>query len=429
MDSHQLADYQYIFNLSTPSPLTVWRQRRALEALVTDGSSEAILLLLAVATAEHYRIEVRQLSGEVLRQTPQLHLRALYFYFSRNWQEYESLDFERSLLHVAYQMGSKALRAAIVEIARESGRSDLLETLRHTRPSARLAEMSVTEWELTLSLLRQQQDWEKLWQLAQLASPVRSLEIMCLFNNSQWQPSEPNQAQFFVQLRDLAGFIPGESSHIYHVAINPDGHIIATCRGMKDLLIQLFDMQGHSLLERTLPSLDWHNRGWDRLFMTFSANNQYFILAYNNIVEWWHLPDVRLVYTFSEQNLLPYHFRISGDGSFLLTVHNSITRLWDTSLVQIYYQAVEQSSLEDLQWLAQAKDKLELSVAAQHDLENSHLESEVDEAAKSTYIAVQRARLEFTHLLLAQRWRYEIEVTDSATHHAIHEFDVEFEDL
>lgn len=164
------------------------------------------------AQAEFYRrvIETDQLLVRELALTvPYTPLdpqpRALFYLLSEQWDKYEALDFDRSLLRTAYQVGNEWLQRRIVELTRRSGRADFVEILAGGRQRRRLTQMTGSEWALVLALLGQEQAWSEMWRLAQAAPPIWSVLLLQRLSETGWQPAHsPEEQKIFVQLQHLA---------------------------------------------------------------------------------------------------------------------------------------------------------------------------------------------------------------------------------
>ncbi|RMH37871.1 MAG: hypothetical protein D6690_01300, partial [Nitrospirae bacterium] len=97
-----------------------WLRGRAIAALAQDGSAQTVTQLAdavledCLDEAEHER-----LSRAIVRWRPPL--RALFYFLTEQWEKYETLDLDRSLLRAIYQTADHALRQRIMEQARRAG--------------------------------------------------------------------------------------------------------------------------------------------------------------------------------------------------------------------------------------------------------------------------------------------------------------------
>ncbi len=164
------------------------------------------------AQAEFYRraLEtdqslVRELAPTVPYTPREPQQRALFFLLTEQWERYEALDFDRSLLRTAYQLGNEWLQRRIAELTRHTGRADFVEVLAGGRQRRRLAEMTDTEWSVVVTLLEQEQAWSEMWRLAQAAPAVWSVPLLRRLGETGWQPTHsPDEQKGFIELQQLA---------------------------------------------------------------------------------------------------------------------------------------------------------------------------------------------------------------------------------
>src|SRR4029077_14337327 len=71
--------------------------------------------------------------------------RALFYFLTEQWKEYEALDFDHNLLSAVYHAGSDRLRARIATRARQAGRIEWVE-IAAGRQGKRLGAMRDAEW-------------------------------------------------------------------------------------------------------------------------------------------------------------------------------------------------------------------------------------------------------------------------------------------
>jgi hypothetical protein len=121
---------------------------------------------------------------------------ALFLFLSEQWNKYESLDFEHTLLQTVYELGTEQLRKRIADKAKKAGRIEWVQVLTGGHKRQRLGQMTTAEWESTLALLTQGKHWEKMWQLAQKAPAIWSAELLNRICQARWTLTEEEQARF-----------------------------------------------------------------------------------------------------------------------------------------------------------------------------------------------------------------------------------------
>jgi WD40 repeat protein len=135
----------------------------------------------------------------------QLQRRALFFLLSEQWQRYETLDFDASLLRAVHQAAEPELRNKIAQVARQAGWAGYIDALAGSLPtsapgSRRLSELNAAEWEVILALSGRHQRREEAWRLAQVAPPVWSARLLQELHEAGWAPSDEVAHQEFNSL-------------------------------------------------------------------------------------------------------------------------------------------------------------------------------------------------------------------------------------
>jgi hypothetical protein len=130
--------------------------------------------------------------------------RALFLFLAGRSEEYEALDFDRALLHSAYQAARPAVRRRVAELVRQSGRADLLPVLTGGAAVPRRGRLSEQEWQVTLELLARAGQDERLWELAQAAPPWWGARALRLLRGRAWSPARAEERADFQALADLA---------------------------------------------------------------------------------------------------------------------------------------------------------------------------------------------------------------------------------
>src|SRR5207253_10796771 len=169
-------------HLASRLPLIgAWLQAQAVKTLAADGSAEAVRVLEdAVIETEQEALRGMALeslcqvaaAGNVPAQEALCRLvihhahpeasqivstccyaprddahRALFFFLTEQWKEYEALDFNHQLLREAYDSADESLRSRIAAQARRAGRVDWVDVVSGGKQCRRLALMSDDEWQ------------------------------------------------------------------------------------------------------------------------------------------------------------------------------------------------------------------------------------------------------------------------------------------
>jgi WD40 repeat protein len=94
------------------------------------------------------------------------------------WQKYEDIDFDQSLLAKAYQAASKELKAQIGEKSRVAGRIELIKILTSTKRGFNAEKMTEKDWKTFIDILGVQPDRKEIWRFLYNAPPIWSKKLL-----------------------------------------------------------------------------------------------------------------------------------------------------------------------------------------------------------------------------------------------------------
>lgn len=283
---------------------------------------------------------VRQLASIVSYTPLDPQQRALFYLLSEQWEKYEALDFDRSLLRTAYQLGNEWLQRRITDLTRRAGRADFIEVLAGGRQRRRLAQLTSGEWAVVLTLLNQEQAWEEMWRLAQVAPAIWSVPLLRRLVETAWQPAHSTEEQkAFVELQQLAQkcdpagltlghstrcqtILSGHSGAVHDLAISAYNQILAS--GSEDHTVRLWRLPGGESLE-TLAGHTGEVWGLaaspDGLLLVSGSDD--------NSLRLWRLPDGLALQTWQNVAGTVNALAISPDGQLLASAGSDHTvRLW-----------------------------------------------------------------------------------------------------
>jgi WD40 repeat protein len=174
--------------------------------------------------------------------------RALFYLLTEQWEKYEQLDFDQHLLKTAYQGLDPTVRKRIAECVRRAGHVEWITFIAGERQKKRLSDMTEEEWEVALAMLRENQNWDEAWQLAQVAPVVWSARLLQQLKEAEWIPKQEVVRTVFTRLVRLAescnkegaeilttsmecyATLEGNSRNLEALTISPDGQMLVSCK-------------------------------------------------------------------------------------------------------------------------------------------------------------------------------------------------------
>ncbi len=129
--------------------------------------------------------------------------KALFFFVTGQWERYEGLDFDHSLLRTAYQNGEPAFKRRIAEKIRQAGRAEYLKIVAGNDYRSRTAELSQEEAELMVQILTANREWHRLWSLVFEIDLNLSMGVVARLVQADWQPEREDDRVIFEQLKPL----------------------------------------------------------------------------------------------------------------------------------------------------------------------------------------------------------------------------------
>jgi WD40 repeat protein/HEAT repeat protein len=176
---------------------------RSLEALHHLQTPEARDRLCQIAIEQdHPQASQICLESEYLPTLPEQ--RALFLFLNELWAAYDTLDFDQRLLNLVYQSSEIDIRQRILRKVQQAGRTDFLNILTGSDDRARAAHITPIESELLVRVLAANQEWERLWKLAQELALPNCIEIIHILVEKKWQPNSEAEVGVFAKLVQLS---------------------------------------------------------------------------------------------------------------------------------------------------------------------------------------------------------------------------------
>ncbi|MEI6044823.1 MAG: DUF1257 domain-containing protein [Chloroflexota bacterium] len=184
---------------SDSDPAIATAARQTLTQLKKPAAQQALCNLVieqGLSLAQQIALEAGYVPSEVYR-------RVLFFFLTEQWERYETLDFDHSLLRAAYETARPPLRRRLVEKMRVAGRSDYLKAIIDLGRQSSLPQISPEEAELVVQILTNNREWARLWPLVLEMNLAWSNRIIHLLVQANWQPERADERALFEQLKLL----------------------------------------------------------------------------------------------------------------------------------------------------------------------------------------------------------------------------------
>ncbi len=267
------------------------------------------------------------------------HQRALFFLFTEQWEQYESLDFDASLLSTVFQAAGPDLRSKISNFALRSGWSGYVDAITHSRRTRKLSDLNDDEWDTILTLLSRDRRCDEMWRLAQAASVERSAQILRELADLDWQPENRSEQSDYgnwmleaikcLRLGKPASRLPAESemwqAHARSVtclSMHPQGHLLAS--GSSDHQVCIWRTEDGSLVQR----LQSHSAYIQSL--SASANGVYLASgSADRSVRIWNFENGDLIHTLGGHAGEIVSLAFSSDSHLLASGDSNQVKLWN----------------------------------------------------------------------------------------------------
>jgi hypothetical protein len=125
--------------------------------------------------------------------------RLVFFFLTKQFAKYNTLDFDRSLLRAVFEKTEHTVRWRISTIVRESGNPDYLDIL-SLRQADKDTRISTEQQKSVLTVLKNKQDWAGIWQKVFELPAKGSFIATNMLVESGWQPASPTEREVFKKL-------------------------------------------------------------------------------------------------------------------------------------------------------------------------------------------------------------------------------------
>ena len=286
----------------------------AIQQLQNPEAQEALCNLLTMQDQSIAR-EVAIAVNYAPREPSQ---RALFYFLTDQWDKYESLDYEYTLLQTAYQVGDEQLRQRIAQKVRQAGHAEWVQIISGGHKGKRLGEMTREEWETALEVLNSGRKWEEMWQLAQTAPPIWSVRLLRQLKDAGWVRKTEfaelvQMGQKFVA--DLPNHLNSSwrcqaTLHGHFLAISPDSKLLVSesC----DNTVRLWSLPDGNPLQTLTGYSDWV------ACLAISPDSKLLAIGSGDRrVRLWNLPDGKPFRTLTGYRDRVFSLAISSDSKLL----------------------------------------------------------------------------------------------------------------
>ncbi len=174
--------------------------RAALDRLKNEETREA-LCVRVIESDDTLAKEIALANGYAPR-TPEL--RSLFYFLTGQFEAYDALDFDQSMLRTLYETGALPLRQRIAAQVQSAGRTDYLTILAGADFRSRAEHVSQGEAELMIRILTENGEFERLWRLAPELALSFSLQIIRTLDDRGWKPAGEMDRPVFEDLVKLS---------------------------------------------------------------------------------------------------------------------------------------------------------------------------------------------------------------------------------
>jgi WD40 repeat protein len=277
------------------------------------------------------------------------HQRAVFYFLTGQWDQYESLDFDHSLLRTVYEAGDESLRKRIAAQARQAGRVEWVAVVAGGQRGLRLGEMKDEEWEVVVDVLGAKRRWAEVWRLAQIGPPRWCARLLRKLQEAGWSPDRVEEQTWSVELMRLLErdhdlerrapdlLIRGRIAPFNHrggitcFAINHDGHSVAV--GGWNGAVQVRDLSGE------LPLAMFETGPWECSSIAMSPDGRMIAVGSDRAVQLWALSAGIPSKLGEWESGEVFALRFSPDGKWLAGI--SLQNLdnedeWNTQVLRLW---------------------------------------------------------------------------------------------
>jgi WD40 repeat protein len=267
--------------------------------------------------------------------------KALFYFLLGEWQKYEDLDFDLSLITKAYYSADEEGKKRIADKSKAGGRIEWVKILTNSKQGFNVEKMTDEDWKSFIDILVAQPDRKEIWRFLYNAPPIWSKRLLdTLFNISlNWYKKVEEDIvkrlltlarafedqDFWLLL--LAGdnhlkTLTGYKNADFSVAISSDCKLLVSVSGYETIGLWSLPDGNHF---KTLSGLASHIDS-----LAISADSKLLVSgSYDGTIRLWSLPDGNHLKTLTSPTRLVRSLAISTDGQILVSGSgDEDIRLW-----------------------------------------------------------------------------------------------------
>jgi WD40 repeat protein len=227
--------------------------------------------------------------------------RALFYFLLGEWQKYEDLDFDQSLIIKAYYSADEEGKKRIADKSKAAGRIEWIKILTNSRQGFNVEEMTDEDWSSFIDILVSQPDRKEIWRFLYNAPAIWSKKLLDKLFNTSLNWYKQDEEDIVKRLLTLA-LASGSDDATIRLWSLPDGNHLKT-------------LTGHTALVRSLA---------------ISPDGQVLVsVSWDKTIRLWSLPDGNHLKTLTGHTAYVTSLAISPDGKLLVSGGQDKTiRLW-----------------------------------------------------------------------------------------------------
>jgi WD40 repeat protein len=220
--------------------------------------------------------------------------KALFYFLMDEWQKYEDLDFDQSLLSKAYRSANQDIQNRISDKSRKAGRSEFIKIVTNFNHNFDDEKMKDQDWETFIDILASNPDRKVIWRFLYNAPALRSKQLLDKLSKASFNWFKDEEKKIVIELFNQ-------------------------CQNIKEQDFTLVTL---------INTLTGHNDSVCSLVI--SPDNRILVSSsYDNTIKLWSLPDAKCIKTLTGHDGIIFSLVITPDGQTLVSgCEDKTIRLW-----------------------------------------------------------------------------------------------------